>query len=64
MKHICHIDQVESKLDDICKIYIVVRATRTKAVVGSNQVTYFKCHRGRKKRQKKNHSGKKMPNAQ
>ena len=63
-KHICHIDEVESKLDDICKVHIFVRATRTKAVVGSNQVTNFKCHKGGKKRRKKNPSGKKMPNAQ
>lgn len=26
-KHVCHIDEVESKLDDINKIHIVVRAT-------------------------------------
>ena len=65
VKHVCHIDEVGSKLDDICNVHIVVRATRTKAVVGSNQVTYFKCHRGGKKRKKKNPSGKKkMPNAQ
>jgi hypothetical protein len=58
-KHVCHINEVQSKLDDICKVHIVVRATRTKAVVGSNQVTYFKCHRGGKKRKKINPSGKK-----
>jgi hypothetical protein len=58
-KHVCHIDEVETKLDDICKVHIVVRATRTKAVVGSNQITYFKCHRGGKKRRKKNIYGKK-----
>ena len=35
-KHVCHINEVQSKLDDICKVHIVVRATRTKAAVGSN----------------------------
>ena len=51
-KHVCHIDEVEFKLDNICKVHIVVRATRTKAVVGSNQVTYFKCHKDGNKRKK------------
>ena len=63
-KHVCHINEVESKLDDRCKVHIDVRVTRIKAVVRSNQVTYFKCHRGGKKRKKRNSSGKKMPNAQ
>ena len=58
-KHICHIDEVESKFDHISKVHIVVHATRTKTNVGSNQVTYFKCHRGGKKRSKRNPSGKK-----
>ena len=31
--HVCHIDEVESKLDDICKLHIVVRVTETNAVM-------------------------------
>ena len=58
-KHFCRIDEVESKLDDIKKVHIVVRTTRIKTFVGFNQVTYFNCHKDRKKGRKKNPSGKK-----